>query len=126
MVNGAAAQAPAASAVTDRLVPTVAPIGPITGEVDLGREVPAMKGYRLVQRLTTVPPHTGRPLHSHAGVPEIVRIISGHITEVRNGQPAATFGPGTTLVNADGLKHMWANLGDEPATFIGTQVVPLP
>ena len=112
------AQAPA----PQKLVPAVAPGGAVTATVDLGAEYPAMKGYTFTQTLTTVAPNTGRPMHSHAGNPEIVRIISGVLTDYRNGGPALAYGPGSTLVNAGGVSHMWANLGAEPVVFVATSL----
>ena len=117
--GSALAQAPAA----DRIVPTVAPNGTVTATVDLG-EIPQMKGYILTQTLSTVAPGTGRPMHSHAGAPEVVRILSGVLTESHNGGPPAAYGPGSTLVNAKGTQHMWANLGSDPVVFVATQIKP--
>ena len=122
-VAGAASaqtQAPA----NDRLVPEVAPNGAVTATVDFAAEFPQMKGYIFTQTVTTVAPGTGRPLHSHAGAPEIVRILSGTLTDSRNGGPPIAYGPGSTLINAQGTKHMWANLGKEPVVFVATGVKP--
>ncbi len=108
-----------------RLVESVAPPGTVTAMIDLGREFPKfpqLKNYVLTQILITVPPGTGRPWHSHAGNPEIVRILSGTLTDARNGGSPKTYGPGSTLVNAGGTQHMWANFGSEPVVFIATTV----
>lgn len=123
----AAASASAQTPPAARLVPTVAPVAPPTGVVDLAAEfpqIPQLKGYTLAQTVNTIPPNTGRPLHSHAGAPEIVRIISGTLTDARNGGPPTTYGPGSTLLNAAGTQHMWANLGTEPVVFVATQIKP--
>ena len=121
---GAVTPLAAQDAAPPRLVPVVAPNGTVTARVDLGTEFPQMKGYTFAQTLTTVAPSTGRPLHSHSGFPEIVRILSGTLTDARNGEAPKAYGPGSTLVNAGGTKHMWANLGKEPVVFIATSIKP--
>jgi quercetin dioxygenase-like cupin family protein len=110
---------------SQRLVATDAPRGTVTATVDLAREFPQiaqLQGYVFTQTFTTVAPGTGRAWHSHAGSPEIVRILSGTLTDARNGGPPKTYGPGSTLINAGGTQHMWANLGTEPVVFVATSV----
>ncbi len=118
---GASAQTP-----PQRLTPIDAPTGTITASVDLGAEFPQMKGYVFTQTFTTVAPNTGRPLHSHAGSPEIVRILSGALTEERLDAPPKAYGPGSTIINAGGIQHTWANLGTEPVVFIATAIKAAP
>jgi len=127
IIAAALASAGAASAQTpspQRLAPVEAPVSPPTATIDLEAEIPQMKGYVLVQALNTVPPGMGRTLHSHVGRPEILRVLSGVLTEVRNGGPPKQYGPGSTLINAGGIEHTWANLGTEPLVFIATQIKP--
>src|SRR5882757_4906747 len=119
-----AAPAFAQTGTPQRLVPADAPAAPVTAAIDLGAEFPSMKGYELAQMVMTVPPGTGRAWHSHAGSPEIVRILSGVLTDARNGGPPTNYGPGSTLSNAQGTQHMWANLGSEPVVFVATVIRP--
>jgi quercetin dioxygenase-like cupin family protein len=105
-----------------RLVPNDAKVGDPTATIDLGAEFPQMQGFTFTQSLTTVAPGTGRAWHSHAGSPEIVRILSGTLTDARNGGPPKTYGPGSTLVNDGKTQHMWANLGSEPVILLATAV----
>ena len=112
----------AQSAAPQRLAPTDAPGGTVTASVDLGAEFPQMKGYVFTQTLTTVAPGSGRAWHSHAGMPEIVRILSGTLTDARNGGSPVAYGPGSTLINAGGTQHTWANLGKEPVVFVATAI----
>ena len=81
-----------------------------------------MKGYRFTQNLYTIAPGTGRAMHSHAGAPEIVHIISGTFTDARKGGAPAAYRPGSTLLNVKGTNHMWANLGTEPVVFLATSI----
>jgi polar amino acid transport system substrate-binding protein len=99
-----------------------APAGTITAKVDLGAEFPAMAGYVFTQTVTTVPPGTGRALHSHAHFPEIVRIVSGTLTDTREGQASHAYGPGETIINAGGISHSWVNLGSVPVVYIATAI----
>lgn len=71
----------------DRLVPTVARPGPVTARIDLGSEFPQMQDYVFRQALTVVTPRSGRPPHTYVGMPEIVRVLSGTLTDARNGAP---------------------------------------
>jgi quercetin dioxygenase-like cupin family protein len=105
-----------------RLVPNDAKPGIPTATIDLGNEFPQMKGFILRQTLATVEPGTGRAWHSHAQSPEIARILSGTLTEARNGGLPTAYGPGSTLVNDGKTEHMWANMGSEPVVMLLTSV----
>jgi len=116
------AQAPAQAPAPKRLTSVEAPPAPMTAKIDLGAEFPQMQGYTFTQSYQTVAPGAGRTWHSHAGMPEIVRILSGVLTDARNGEPPKTYGPGSTLINAGGTEHMWANFGTEPVIFVATAI----
>jgi len=116
--SAALAQSPS----PQRLAPGEAPKGSPTAVVDLAAEFPQMKGYEFVETVNTVPPGTGRALHSHVSTPEIVRVLSGTLTDARNGAAPVAYGPGSTLVNATGTSHMWANLGTEPLVFLAVAI----
>jgi quercetin dioxygenase-like cupin family protein len=123
------AAAAAVSAAAQTPPKTLAPVEAVTAKpdvtVDLGPEFPQdamMKGYVFTQTVNTIQPGQGRALHSHAGAPEIVRIISGTLTEAHDGSPAKPYGPGSTLINAGGRSHVWANLGSEPVVFVATSI----
>lgn len=117
-----ASMAVAQTTEAPRLAPGEAPRAAPTASVDLAAEFPQMKGYVFVETLNTIPPGTGRALHAHVGMPEIVRILSGTLTDARNGQAPVAYGPGSTLINAGGTRHMWANLGAEPVVFIAAVI----
>ena len=116
------AQAPAARSPSNQLVPTAAAPPVSTANVDLGNEFPQLEGYRFTQNFYTIAPGTGRAMHGHAGAPEIVRILSGTLTDSRNGGPPIAYGPGSTILNLKDTNHMWANLGTEPVVFIATSI----
>jgi quercetin dioxygenase-like cupin family protein len=96
--------------------------GDLTASIDLGAEFPAMQGYVFTQTLYIIAPGTGRALHSHKDFPEIVRILSGTLTQNRAGEPPRAYGPGSTIVTSGGVSHEWANLGKEPVVFIATAI----
>lgn len=99
-----------------------APRGETTATIDLGVEFAPMKGYILTQGIETLPPGTGRHWHRHVSQPEIIRVLTGVLTEARNGQPAKQYRAGSTLTNPTGTYHSWANLGSEPCVFIATVI----
>lgn len=96
--------------------------GDLTASVDLGAEFPAMQGYVFTQTLFTIAPGTGRAPHSHKDAPEIVRILSGTLTQNRAGEPPKAYGPGSTIVTSGEVTHEWVNLGKEPVVFISTAI----
>ncbi len=103
-----------------------APVAKAAASIDLGSEVPAMKGYEFAQSISTVAPGAGRAWHSHVGTPEIVHVVSGVLTDARNGEPSVQYGPGSTIVNAHGTQHMWANLSAGAVVIITTIIRPAP
>ena len=91
--------------------------GHVFARVDLGPEFPALQGYVLTLGQTTVPPGAGKGPHQHAHLPEIVHIVSGVLSDQRNGGAITDNGPGTTLVNANMTTHATLNRGQEPVVF---------
>jgi quercetin dioxygenase-like cupin family protein len=107
--------------------PTRGSTGEKLGRIDLGKAFPAMQGYELRLSRIVLEPGAGLPPHSHARMPEIVYIVSGHLAEQINGGPIQTYGPGSTLVyDQSVLSHAEDNLGAEPAVYIGAHVSPAP
>lgn len=102
--------------------PTHSPTGERLGVIDLGKAFPQMKGYELRLSRLTIPPGGGLTLHSHKEMPEIVYIVSGHLTEQRNGGTPVVYGPGSTLINDETVTHMVLNQTNEPVVYIGTHV----
>jgi quercetin dioxygenase-like cupin family protein len=108
-------------------VPTVRPVGMALGSIDLGKEfpqMPGMQGRTLNLSLTTVAPGAGMAAHSHKDLPEIAHIISGVLTEQRNGAPPTNLGPGSTLINDSSTTHAYVNLGKEPVVFYIANIRP--
>lgn len=121
-----AALALAASGAAHAADTLPAPAHSVTGEklgmVDLGKAFPQMKGFELRLSRLTVPPGAGLAPHSHKQIPEIVYIVSGHLTEQRNGGAPVVYGPGTTLINDETVTHAVLNQGTETVVYYGTHV----
>jgi mannose-6-phosphate isomerase-like protein (cupin superfamily) len=114
----------AGMAAAQAVLPT--PVHGIMGEklgmVDLGKAFPVMTGYELRLSRLTVPSGGGLTPHSHKDIPEIVYIVSGRLTEQRNGGPLAVFGPGSVLINDETVTHAVLNQGSEPVVYYGAHV----
>ena len=116
-----AASLAAAQAVLPQ--PTGDVLGHPLANIDLGKAFPDLNGYVLqVSRLELPPNGGGLPLHSHKEMPEIVYIVSGHLTEQRNGGAPVVYGPGSTLINDETVTHAVLNQTNEPVIYIGTHV----
>ena len=104
-------QAPATKGVT--VVPLQA--------VDLGPEIEGMAGRQLRMRKITLEPGGFFDIHTHKDRPGTVYIISGTITETRNGA-VKEYGPGDTWFENKETNHRLDNKGTTPATFIAVDV----
>lgn len=95
------------------------------GAIDLGAEFPAMAGYALTLRTTTVAPGAGHPMHSHKGAPEIIAIVSGVLSDQRDGK-ITTHGPGDVLINDSAVSNAVSNAGAQPVLYYAATVAPPP
>ena len=102
--------------------PAHGPTGERLGVIDLAKAFPQMAGYELRLSRLIVAPGAGLTLHSHKAMPEIVYIVSGHLTEQRNGAAPVVYGPGSTLINDETVTHMVLNQTKEPVIYIGAHV----
>ena len=100
------------SGVTDNLI----------GSVDLQQEL-SLAGHDLRLRRLVVQPGGIVPLHSHAGRPALITVVSGTITEYRS---TCTVGidhaAGEVSMEAGGLSHWWRNNGNVPAVLLSADV----
>lgn len=92
------------------------------GTIDLGQVSPGMAGYELSLRISTTAPGAGLAPHSHKQAPEIMYIVSGHLSEQREGGPIVVYGPGDTVVNDPSVRHSVLNQGSEPVVTYATVV----
>jgi quercetin dioxygenase-like cupin family protein len=106
--------------------PTSAPAITILGAIDMGKEFPGMAGNLMVLRTVSIAPGGGMALHAHKGKPEVVRVVSGVLSEQRNGGPIVQDLPGSTVVNDGSLSHIIVNMGTVPVELIAASIIPDP
>ena len=106
--------------------PKSAPVITILGAVDMGKEFPGMAGNLMVLRSVTIAPGAGMALHSHKGKPEVVKVVSGVLSEQRNGGPIVQDQPGSTVVNDGSISHVIINMGTVPVVLMAASVIPDP
>ena len=106
--------------------PKSAPVVTILGSVDMGKEFPGMAGNLMVLRTITIAPGGGMALHSHKGKPEVAHVVSGVLSEQRNGGPIVQDQPGSTVVNDGSISHIIVNMGTVPVELIAASIIPNP
>lgn len=106
-------QVPATRGITVELLETL----------DLGPEVEGLAGRRLrMRRVTFEPGAVFGPLHDHVDRPGVVYILSGTITDHRNGV-ATDYGPGSGWPEDRNTVHWLENRGAVPAVEISVDIV---
>jgi quercetin dioxygenase-like cupin family protein len=91
--------------------------------VDLGPEIEGMAGRHLRMRLMTFEPGAVfGPVHDHIDRPGIVYILSGTITDHRDGI-ATDYGPGVGWPEDRNTLHWLENRGTVPAVEISVDIV---
>ena len=91
--------------------------------VDLGPEIEGMAGRHLrMRRFTFAPGAVLGPVHDHKGRPGTVFILSGTITDHRDGV-ATDYGPGVGWPEDRNTTHWLENRGTVPAVEISVDIV---
>jgi len=90
----------------------------------LGEQIPQMEGYQLRGRKITFFPGGGIVEHSHAERPGMVYVISGEITEVRNGI-TRVYRAGDTWIETSDTVHWASNLSLRPAVIWMVDLPPV-
>lgn len=107
------------------------PIGPETSgvevellaTVDLGAEIQGLAGRQLRMRMVTMEPGgVFGPVHDHVGRPGIVYVLSGTITDHRDGI-ATDYGPGVGWPEDRDTLHWLENKGAIAAVEISVDIV---
>ena len=122
----AAMTAGPALAQTALPAPTAGGVITILGAIDMGKEFPGMAGNLMVLRSVTFAPGAGMALHSHKGKPEVVKVVSGVLSEQRNGGPITQDLPGSVVVNDGSLSHVIVNMGTVPVVLTAASIIPDP
>ncbi len=108
--------APRASGIDVRLL----------ASVDLGPEIEGLAGRRLRLRLVTMDPGAVYgPVHDHADRPGVVYVLSGTITDHRDGV-ATDYGPGLGWPEDRATLHWLENRGPERAVEVSADILREP
>jgi len=121
-----AGMCPAGKAAANPL--TAAPTMPldvtddVIGSVDLGKEI-NVDGRDLRMRRLVVQPGGIVPLHSHAGRPALIIVVTGEVTENRSTcSVGIVHKAGEIASESDGISHWWKNTGTVPAILLSADV----
>ncbi|MXO61282.1 cupin domain-containing protein [Altererythrobacter salegens] len=112
----------AANPLTDAQTMPVGVTDDIVGSVDLQKEL-SFSDHDLRLRRLVVQPGGVVPLHSHAGRPALITVVSGDITEYRSTCSVGIDHPaGDVAMESDGISHWWRNNGSVPAVLLSADV----
>ncbi|WP_040164955.1 cupin domain-containing protein [Microbacterium gorillae] len=90
--------------------------------MDLGPEIVGMEGRHLRMRLITVEPGgVLGPMHDHVDRPGVVYVLSGTLTEHRDGT-TTEYGPGPGWTEDSHTLHWLENRGDVPVVEISVDI----
>lgn len=110
--NSLAGAPSAPSNVTDDLI----------GSVDLAKEI-GVENRDLRMRRLVLQPGGVVPMHSHAGRPALIVVVSGAITEYRSSCAVGIeHKAGDISSESDGIAHWWRNNGKTPAVLLSADV----
>ena len=94
----------------------------VIGSVDLGKEI-GVENRDLRMRRLVVQPGGIVPVHSHAGRPALIIVVSGAITEYRSScKVGIDHAAGEISSESDGISHWWRNNGSVPAELLSADV----
>jgi quercetin dioxygenase-like cupin family protein len=95
------------------------------GTIPLGPELEGMQGRVLRMSYVTVDPGSSMPAHSHRDRPEIIYVVQGTLTEIRNGVPG-DHGPGAVLRMTKDITHALENRTGAPVVYIASPIARQP
>lgn len=94
----------------------------VIGSVDLKKEIDVDNRDLRLRRLV-VQPGGIVPLHSHAGRPALITVVSGSIIEYRSTCAVGiVHKAGDVAMESDGISHWWKNTGKVPAVLLSADV----
>ena len=97
-----------------------------TVTIDLGAEIPEMKGWQLRLRQLNIEPGGHIGIHNHKDRPAVVIFHQGIDTVTNDDNTSKTFRPGDTT--AEGVKtvHWHKNVGQDALVFFTADLVRTP
>ena len=94
----------------------------VVGSVDLEKEL-NFSGHDLRLRRLVVQPGGIVPLHSHAGRPALITVVTGQATEYRSTCAVGiVHHAGDVAHESDGISHWWKNEGRTTAILLSADV----
>lgn len=86
-------------------------------EIDLGREIPGMEGYRLRARYIVVKPGGIIRIHSHFGRPALSYIVNTPVEEYRSDHDGVILHRQGDLTADNDIGQWWRNTSTETAIW---------
>lgn len=90
--------------------------------LQLGKQIPALKGYALQIRSIILKPGAFSAYHSHANRPVVAYLVSGNYTEHRDKEGIIEHQPGEQWVEDADVAHWSENRGNETTYLINVEV----
>jgi len=90
--------------------------------LQLGEQIPELKGYAMQLRTIVLQPGAVAVYHSHAKRPVVAYLVSGEYTEHRDGLRENVHKPGEQWVEGADVAHWSENRGAESAILINVEV----
>lgn len=112
----------AANPLTGAPTAPVAVTDDVIGSVDLGQEI-GVAGRDLRLRRLVVQPGGIVPLHSHAGRPALIIVVTGEVTEYRSScADPIVHRAGEVASESGGISHWWKNTGSVVSELLSADV----
>jgi len=90
--------------------------------LDLPQELDNIDGRQLRLRVVTIEPGGVVPIHSHKGRPTVAHLVSGVLTERREGDWVKVHQPGDSWTEGGDVTHWAENRGTAPTVVVAVDV----
>ena len=90
--------------------------------LDLPQEIDSVEGRQLRLRIVTIEPGGVVALHSHKGRPTVAHLVSGVLTERREGDWVKVHQPGESWTEGHDVTHWAENHGTAPTVVVAVDV----
>ncbi len=90
--------------------------------LDLAQEIDGVEGRQLRLRIVTIEPGGMVAMHSHKGRPTVAHLVSGVLTERREGDWVKVHQPGDSWTEGRDVTHWAENKGTVPTVVVAVDV----
>jgi quercetin dioxygenase-like cupin family protein len=90
--------------------------------IDISKDYPGTEGRQLRMRKITLAPGGVAAYHSHKDRPSVTYVLSGAITDHRDGDGVKHYTAGQSFPEPTSLNHWVENTGKEPAVLVGVDI----